>query len=172
MRRIRINQVSMRYVLGFRDLYLKYISKSGFRGLYEIYIENITQIEIDISRNYFILYLRKIKYSNIARVRARTILEINKKILSQSSNLEPNRIIFDKLANYSRSEGFQKVIKLVSLSKNQRDIILSDYHQAIRLKLKEEFEGIALYARFSLFQTISQLCELYLALQYVLTILK
>ena len=35
-----------------------------------------------MSRNYFILYLRKIKYSNIARVRARTTLKINKKILS------------------------------------------------------------------------------------------
>ena len=35
-----------------------------------------------MSRNYFILYLRKIKYSNIAHVRARTTLKINKKILS------------------------------------------------------------------------------------------
>ena len=83
----------MGHMLGFRDLYLEYVSKSDFRGLYgvyarpqrslfEIYVENIAQTEIDVSRNYFILYLRKIKYSDIARVRTRTILEINKKILS------------------------------------------------------------------------------------------
>ena len=34
---------------GFRDFYLRYIPKSDFRGLYEVYIENVTQIEIDMS---------------------------------------------------------------------------------------------------------------------------
>ena len=58
----------MGYMLGFRGLYLEYISKSGFRGPYEAYAENITQTEIDVSRNYFILYLRKIKYSGVVRV--------------------------------------------------------------------------------------------------------
>ena len=68
--------------------------KCGFRGPYGACAENVAQIEIDMSRNYSILHLRKTKYSNVARVRTRTTLEINKKILSQSSNLEPNRIIF------------------------------------------------------------------------------
>ena len=60
----------MRHVPGFRDLYLRYMPKNGFRGPYEAYAENIAQIEINISQNYFILHLRKIKYSDIARVRA------------------------------------------------------------------------------------------------------
>ena len=53
MKRVRINQISIEYILDFRDLYLRYISKSDFRDLYrvytrsqrfllEIYIENIT----------------------------------------------------------------------------------------------------------------------------------
>ena len=95
--------------------------KCGFRGPYGAYTENVTQIEIDVSRNYSTLHLRKTKYSSVARVQARTTLEINKKILSQGSNLEPNRIIFDKSANYSRSEVFQRVAKLVkSLGKSAR----------------------------------------------------
>ena len=60
-----------------RDMCRKY----GFRGPYGACAENVAQIEIDMSRNYFVLHLRKIKYYDIARVRAR-ILEINEKILS------------------------------------------------------------------------------------------
>ena len=49
------------------------------------------------------------------------LLKLIKKILSQSSNLEPDWIIFDKLANYLRSEVFQRIIKLVkSLEKSAR----------------------------------------------------
>ena len=66
----------------------------GFRGPYGACAENVAQTGIDVSRNYSTLHLRKTKYSGVARVRARTILEINEKILSQGSNLEPNRIIF------------------------------------------------------------------------------
>ena len=110
VRRIRI---------GYRGLYKIYARLQ--RSLLETYIENVAQIEIDMSRNYFILHLRKTKYSSIARVQARTTLKINKKILSQGSNLEPNRIIFDKSANYSRSEAFQGVVKPVkSLGKSAR----------------------------------------------------
>ena len=42
MKRVRIGQAPTRHILGFKDLYLEYISKSGFRGPYEAYIENIT----------------------------------------------------------------------------------------------------------------------------------
>ena len=57
------------HVPGLRGFYLGHVSKSGFRGPYGAYVENVAQIEIDMSRNYFILHLRKIKYSDIARVR-------------------------------------------------------------------------------------------------------
>ena len=49
-------------ISGLRDLYLKHVSKSGFRGPYKAYTrpqrslpetcaENVAQIEIDVSRN-------------------------------------------------------------------------------------------------------------------------
>ena len=158
--RVRIGQAPMGHVSGLRGFYPGYVPKSGFRGPYgacarpqrslpETYVENVAQTGIGVSWNYFALHLRKIK---LFWYRPRSgSLEINEKILSQGSNLESDRIIFDKLANYLRSEAFQRVVKLVSFSKNQRDIILSGYHWAIRPKLKEGFEGIALYARFPLF---------------------
>ena len=143
----------MGHVPGFRGPYLGHVPKSGFRGPYGACAENVAQTGIDVSRNYSTLHLRKTKYSDVARVQART-LEINEKILSQGSNLEPDRIIFDKSANHPRSGAFQGVAK-PKPSENQRDTMSSGYHWAIRPKLKEGFGGIALHARFPLFQAIS-----------------
>ena len=80
-----VTEVSMGHVLGFRGPYGAYTRPQ--RSLLGICAENVTQTGIDMSRNYFILYLRKTKYSGVARVRARTTLEINEK--NPKLGLEP-----------------------------------------------------------------------------------
>ena len=110
MGRVRIGQAPIGHMPGFRGPYPGHMPKSGFRGPYGACAENITQTEIDISRNYSTLHLRKTKYFNVACVQARTTLEINEKILSQGSNLEPNRIIFGNqriISQWSLLEGCQ-----------------------------------------------------------------